>query len=69
MSKIGKKGKIEKKLSKKIDDLGNMSKIGKMRQDCVTDPKQAGADASLLATYNNQEFTTTVLGCRWQVTS
>ena len=42
MSEIGKKGKIEKKLSKKIDDLSNMSKIGKMRQDCVTDLKQVG---------------------------
>ena len=42
MSKIGQKGKIEKKLSKKIDNLGNMSKKGKMRQDFVTDLKQAG---------------------------
>ena len=41
MSKIGKKGKIENNCQKKIDDLGNMSKIGKMRQDCVTDLKQA----------------------------
>ena len=41
-SKIGKKGKIEKILSKKIEDLGNMSNIGKMRQDCVKDLKQAG---------------------------
>ena len=42
MSKIGKKGKIEKKIVKKIDDLGNMSKKGKMRQDFVTDLKRAG---------------------------
>ena len=30
MSKIGKKGKIENILPKKFDDLGNMSKIGKI---------------------------------------
>ena len=31
-----------KMLSKIIEDLGNMSNIGKMRQDCVKDLKQAG---------------------------
>ena len=29
MSKKGRKGKIKKDLSKTIDDVGNMSKIGK----------------------------------------
>ena len=42
MSKKGKIGNIEKKIEKKIEVLGNMSKIGKKCQDCVTDLKQAG---------------------------
>jgi len=42
MSKKSKIGKIEKKIVKKIEVLGNMSKIGKKCQDCVTDLKQAG---------------------------
>ena len=42
MSKKGKKGKIEKKIGKKIKVLGNKGKIGKMCQDCVTDLRQAG---------------------------
>ena len=33
MSKKGKKGKIEKKLSKTIDTMGNMSKIGKKHKN------------------------------------
>ena len=42
MSKKGKIGKIGKKIEKKIEVLGNMSKIGKKCQDCVTYLKQAG---------------------------
>ena len=33
MSKKGKKGKIEKKLSKTVDTMGNMSKIGKKHKN------------------------------------
>ena len=46
MSKIGMKGKIEENFVKKIQDLGNMSKIGKKYQDCVTDLKQRGCNMS-----------------------
>ena len=42
MSKICKKGKIEKDFVKKVGDLCNMSKIGKIQQDCLTDLKKAG---------------------------
>ena len=46
MSKKGKKGKIGKKLSKKLETNGNKSKICKEGQVCMTtifeDPKQGG---------------------------